>query len=498
MNTPPNFLPAYKPSLQQKAAAICVLTGALIIFRFKALAQLGAAYLGGVAGDGGLYIWLMRGCFERLSELAWFNTFPFFPYSLGLAWSDNFLLPSLVGSLFIQLGMSDELSYNLILLGASALSGYFTFALTFRLCGIFIAALNSALAFMLLSYFSAHLGHPQLQFAFWLPLGTILLFSFLSHRKFLSALNFGFVCFLTFITTVHFSIFLILLAASLLLGVRLLRPAHFNIADFAKFSGGAALGLSPILFVLSPYLEVKDTFGPRHLYEAYYFSANFLSYLASTPFNLLYSWTNSFSHSEAQLFPGLVIVILSLLAARHVGGTKQLTSYRYLFLSCFSLSAITSLPVFSNTIVSRPWALYLSSLFLWCALASAAALLFRLGQLERRLGSEILTNRAVVALFLFGALVFYSISLGPLGNPAKGDFATGPFALLHLILPGFDSLRAVGRCGIVVLVCLCVCISFPLGRWSRRGKAASWQVAIIGALIALENFNLDYPIETLP
>jgi hypothetical protein len=120
-SAPPPFLLIYRSSARQEAQALALLAAILCLFRLPALVELGSAYLGGAQGDGGLYIWLVKSNLRDLGVLPWFNTFAFYPYSQSLAWSDNFILPSLgVGALLLS-GLPFILCYNLILLLASLL-----------------------------------------------------------------------------------------------------------------------------------------------------------------------------------------------------------------------------------------------------------------------------------------------------------------------------------------------------------------------------------------
>jgi hypothetical protein len=118
-----------------------------------------------------------------------------------------------------------------------------------------------------------------------------------------------------------------------------------------------------------------------------------------------------------------------------------------------------------------------------------------MGKLEQKLGVYIMTNRALIAVFLFVAYLFFAISLGPLGNPTKHQWATGPFRLFYEFLPGFNSVRAISRAGIVVICCLCVLFAFAMQFLSKRATRYRQILAILFAIGLLEGLHQTFPLE---
>src|SRR5690606_38324468 len=97
----------------------------LVIFIFPAIPLLNSQLLGGVGGDTYLYLYLLESNFVRFLDdpFAIFNANIFYPMGLTLAFSDNLLLPSSLFHLFNKLGLSTELSFNLLTILASLLNG---------------------------------------------------------------------------------------------------------------------------------------------------------------------------------------------------------------------------------------------------------------------------------------------------------------------------------------------------------------------------------------
>jgi len=305
----PDFILFHRTDKYRETIAVVSMVLILILFRFQALLYIDSAYLGGFQADAGLYVWLVKSNIRDLFSLAWFNTAAFYPYTETLAWSDNFILPSLVIMLLTKLSLSLVVSYNLVLLLAGFLNGYLTYRLCLRLTGAFFPSLAAGASFLALSYFSSQLGHPQLQFAFFFPLGVSFFFSYLSRRNLVWAVLFGLLTFCAFLTTIYYSVFLPILILSLFVVIKALRPQQITAKDFSLFGLCAFIGLSPVLFFIFPYLDIREMFGERYIYESYYFGATAYSYLSAGPYNLIYNFTSGLSSAEAHLTPGLIILL---------------------------------------------------------------------------------------------------------------------------------------------------------------------------------------------
>lgn len=461
----------------------------LLLFRFSALTHFTTHYLGGYEGDAGLYIWLMRHNLRDLFSLPWFDSLSFYPYRGSLAWSDNYILPSLFAAPFFAMGFSETVVVNILLLTASFLNGYITFRLCFRISGESLMSFVAAAAFMTSPLLSFHLGHPQLQFFFWVPLALLQVFRFLSKPTFLNAALSGLIIFLTFLTTVYYSVFAVLAILVILGTVYLLRPAFFSRDIIRKFFLGFALGLFPVLPFVIPYLKVRSTFGERGIYEAYYFAANSWSYISSVASSFLYKVSAEFSHSEAHLFPGLLVFALAVMAFIRLADTRSLRKIVGSFL--FFLMTVFILSFFSP----ERWANSISAVFLWVILALFIMLVSTLGKLERKLGVSLITARSFIAIFSAIALVFFIISLGPLGNPEKGQWAIAPYRLLYEVFPGFNSIRAVGRSGIMVYFAFCILGGLALSNINKKSKIGM-AVLLPTFFILVENYTEEFPLQT--
>lgn len=488
----PPFIHVQKLSLREYGYAGLVLLASLIIFRWNAIKQISTAFLGGYEADSGLYIFLTQSnCYDLFSQ-PWFSTKAFFPYSLTLAWSDNFILPGLLACPFLKLGWPLALVYNLLLLLGIFLNGF----LTFKLCHFLGATFSSALIFgattVLTATLSGQLGHPQLQFIFFLPLAWLLLFSYFAQPRASIAFFLGLVICLSFLTTVYYAIYLTLSISIISFALLLLRPRQFKAGTLFRLLGYMGLGLLPMIPFLLPYFNVRLAFGARGLHEPAAFAATFLSYFSAPPTSFLYSLSSGLSHAEAHLFPGLITILLAGLATwRCFTGAQILRRGLYLMVSLMlSLFLLTSF--FATTTVST----LVVSLLLWGVIIVGLFLLARLGGLERSLQINYLTNRNLMAIFLLLAGSFFALSFGPLAASVNEVILPSPYHVLSKAWPGLNSLRATGRMGIVVILALLVVASLAFSYLQRSFPVFVRFTPVIFVLGLVEQFTPIYPLQS--
>jgi hypothetical protein len=488
-NRPTSILRFFSPSWKSNLLVIFGLLNILAIFRLKIFINIDKYYLGSIDGDAGLYIWLLKTNIRDLFYLPWFEKTAFYPYSQSLAWTDNFILPSLLALPFSQLNVSNETIFNCLILVSNFLNGYCTYRLCYRITGENLTSFFGGAILMTCPYLSYQIGHPQLQFFFFIPLSISILFSFYSHKQSFQGIYLGLCLFFCFLTSVYYAIFIALIITSILTITILLRPKAFSWRELYKLTASTTFGSLPVIPFLLPYLSVQETFGERFLYEAYYYSANIWSYLSASPENLLYYSTSAFTHSEAHLFPGIVVVILAIKSVLRLGEAKQLNIILRQFSTCLLIALLAS---FTNNI---GWTRFLSAILFWCALILALKLIIELGKLERRLGVNTITQRNMICIFSFLALIFLIFSFGPLGNPEKGHLALSPFRLVFDYFPGASAIRAVSRYGIVTIFSLIVLSVFTLAKLRTKTNLHSLSFVVFGFML-FENFQTSYPLSS--
>jgi hypothetical protein len=440
-------------------------------------ASLSLGYIGGATGDGGIYVWLSRAFTERLITGTLFTTplfeLPFFyPYGTALAFSDNYIIPSLITAL-LSLALSHTVAYNTTLLLASislSLASFFLFSvLHIRPAFAFLGALLISC----LGYLSHHLGHPQLQWAYPLPLAAALALSLRVPKPHLWQ-NFalGITLSSSFFCSVYIALFSLIVTAIIIA----VQPSHFLTKRGSLSILAILAGLLPLIAIMPHYLEVKEAFGSREIYESYYLAAKPQSYLAVSPNARFASTALPTYDEEFNLFPGWLVLILGAVAYGVSTLKNNCTIDRALFLAlpvgvCLILSAATNIDL---SIRAGSWLL----------VACSVALLVR-------------QRRDPAILFLALSILFFILSFGPLGNPEKGTLPLGLYALVHAIVPGADGLRAIARAGLpATLFFICFIITI-LSRHATNKR--TFTVIIIGLLFAITEQAIQHPsYGTLP
>ncbi|MCB0328464.1 MAG: hypothetical protein KDD70_02340 [Bdellovibrionales bacterium] len=483
------FILLHPITWKRSAVALGVFSLFLLIFRWKAVTGLGTYYLGGSHADAGLYLYLFRHHLQHLFSDPFFSLNAFFPYPNTLAWSDNFIFPSLLAMPFYSLGISESALYSLVLLLAHLATAYCIFRLVVLISNDVPASLIAGVATLALGYITHSLGHPQLQFLFCFPLAVELLIRSVK-RPIFSGVLFGAIFVSTFLTTVYFAVFLSLFPI-LFYGSLILVIPRKELFDAAVRFVLATLpwGLLLIPFAL-PYMEAKEIFGARALHEMYAFRTTGLSFMSAPPLSILYGFTSDFSHAEAHFFPGIVIILGATLPLLHIYNAPQLRWIGRGLIALFSLLLIGASLQTSSAFLSQ----FALPLLCYAVLAIAGILFFRIGKLERQLDVHFVTTRALFCTLIGITLVFVIISLGPTASP-NSSYQLSPFALLHQFVPGFDAVRAISRAAAPALLSLTAL--FGLGIWQIRERFTipTIVLVLIPVLVTVENLTSNYALE---
>jgi len=501
----------YRTHPIQELSALLFFFLILCLYRAQALKSFSSHYLGGYEHDAGLYIWLVKVNIENFSLWwtlvvdnfvsfiiagdekplninFWFNSRAFYPYGATLAFSDNFILPSLLMGLLTKLGFSFVQSWNAIILFANVLNGYLTHRLSMRLSGGYLASLLAGVAFMTWSWFGEHLGHPQLQFAFFIPLALLAFFRFIEKPKTNWAFSVGLVLLMAHLSTVYYAVFitLILIVAGIFFSI--CNPALFKPKNIVRFILG--FGSATILFIpfILPYLHVKNAFGARFLYEPFFFAANGLSYLSSPVYNWLYgASTANLTHTEGHLFPTFLLFLSLCTVIYKISKNAKAQLSGLLLILFLLLSGLFSTLVSSNYNFPHSFLLnQVAGATTWLTLLSSISWI----SLTKSQGSPL------TKFFILIFVLFYLISFGPLGNVVMHEPTWGIYTALYYIFPGFDAVRAIARSGIIVTFSL----SMILGLFFANLKKLDYLLASLKVsalvIILVENFNVVYPLET--
>lgn len=260
----------------------------------------------------------------------------FYPATGTLAFSDAMLLVSAVGAPAIWLGVSAPFVHNL-LVGAAILSSmWFAFLLVRDLTQSAGAAWIAAIIFGFAPYRIMHIGHLELEWMMFMPLGLWLLHRFAAKPAPARALAVGGAVAGQTLCSIYYGVFLSLyLAVAAIILIALRAPTRRRAAALTPLM---AIPLVAVLAIYGPpYSQSRQQHGPRNVSEITRYSATPSDFLRVTPNNRLRGGADSgIVPDERTLYPGTATLILA--AAAFVPPVAP-SAGMYLALTAFSVDA---------------------------------------------------------------------------------------------------------------------------------------------------------------
>ncbi len=234
----------------------------------------------------------------------------FHPEPYTLAYSDSMPLTAIGAAPFIWLGVRPVVVYNLLVLVSFPLSGLAMYVLVRSIAGSALAAVVSGVAFAFYPFRFEHFVHLELLSAFWMPFSLWALHSTLHEpaRRWRMGLLTGAALAAQFLSGMYFGVFL---GAYLVVigGGLLLAGGRAGVARLKPLLAGALLAGVLVLPALPPYLHVRQSIGERPRAAVQIYSATPSDYLA-----IHHPMPRSGGCNERQVFPGVLIVLLALVA----------------------------------------------------------------------------------------------------------------------------------------------------------------------------------------
>ena len=190
----------------------------------------------------------------------------FHPATNTLALSDAMLLVGIAASPLFYMGMDPAHVHNRMLLAAIVLSMVCAFALARRLTRSSLAAFLAAIIFGLAPYRMAHIGHLELQWTMWMPLGMLLLHRLVEKPAPWRGALLGAAVAAQVLCSIYYGLFLACYLATAWLALVPFEKAR------ARIVGTSAVAVVPLLLVAAiygpPYAQTRQQFGDRGPDEA--------------------------------------------------------------------------------------------------------------------------------------------------------------------------------------------------------------------------------------
>jgi hypothetical protein len=243
-----------------------------------------------------------------------FNANIFHPERGTLAFSDAMLVPALMASPLLWLGVPQLVAYNVVFLSAFALSGAAMFLLVRSLTRHNGAALLAGFVFAFLPYRFMHYAHLELQVAFWMPLCLWALHRTIRWGRLRDGLLTGLFLALQTLSSWYYGIFLftflVPVGAVMLIGEGMRRITE----RLRALAAGGALAAALIVPLAIPYLAARESVGERPIAEIEFYSATPQNYMAAHSRNVLFGpLTAKWGGQERELFMGIAVPLLALI-----------------------------------------------------------------------------------------------------------------------------------------------------------------------------------------
>ena len=234
----------------------------------------------------------------------------FYPEPYTLAYSDGMPLIAAAAAPFIWLGVRPVVVHNVFALASFVLSGLAMYVFVRSLVGSALSAFVSAVAFAFYPFRFEHFVHLELLSAFWMPLALWALHRCLNEpaRPWRMGLLAGVALAAQYLSSMYFGVFLGAYLA-VVGGGLLLARGWGGAVKLKPLLAGVLLAGVLALPTLPPYMHVRQAIGERPRAAVQIYSAQPSDYL-----EVRHPIPRSGGCNERQVFPGVLIVVLALVA----------------------------------------------------------------------------------------------------------------------------------------------------------------------------------------
>lgn len=274
-------------------------------------------------GDPLLNAWIIDWVCYALTHqpLSLYDAPIFHPAPKTLANSENLIAVAILVLPAYLAGAPPIAVYNLALLLGLALSGYGAYVLARMVSGSTIGAIAGGIFFAFCSFKFDHLPHVQILFSAWVPLLLAALLAFWEEPTRRRGVWLALAWVANGLTNIYFLLFAAAAVVFTVLFLGTVRPRPWRFyAKLAAVTIAAVVVLYPFL---KPYRDLSKQYKHvRRVEEVKGGSATWKNWMVPSAMSRLYGAVpaEEMFENERQLFPGLMIVFLSLAA---IGATRR-------------------------------------------------------------------------------------------------------------------------------------------------------------------------------
>jgi hypothetical protein len=295
----------------------------------------------------------------------------FYPFGGTLSYSDNYLLPAFISRIVFKLCGNMAIAYNVPLIVAFLLNAISMAMLAQYLFSNRTVSFLAGLFLLLSPVMLGQVAHPQLLHFYFIPFTLLFTLRYLQHNRASDAVLSSLMVLGAFLSAVYYSFFCIMMIGGIFL--------YYCVAN--KFLSTAKKALRYFLFALPAmtilvffaqfYLATREVFSSWPLGVVRMLSARWVSYIVAPIGNTLWApLTYKYVKAEDTLFPGLIVLLLGVLAILCFLW-KVLSRKQFILVICFLtfivglnfiLQNIEPVNILIHSVV--PWLLLLSALYL--------------------------------------------------------------------------------------------------------------------------------------
>ena len=421
----------------------------------------------------------------------WWSAPQFYPAQGTITFSEHLLGLSVLTTPIILATGNALLAYNVVFLVSIVGSALACHWLCYTLTRRHDAAVVAAVAYSFAPYRLTQLAHVQVLSAYWMPVALVALHRYQASRGLWWAVLFAAAWLLQALTCGYYLFFFTVL---IVLWLAWFRPTPMR----AGWSIAAAWGVALLLFapIAYGYRHFHDVYGLRRgPDEIKAFSGDVLGLVTAPYTSAVWRWLQVFPRPEGELFPGLVVIVLTAFALLGTGGeTTVFERRRTAGRRALLFLAVMCGVVAATPIVFGPWSIRVAGARLLSVsdphkpftLAVAFTLVLVLSSPSVRARWH---SRSIVVFYALAAVVMWIFSLGPaptfMGVPV---LYKAPYSWLMQV-PGADGVRVPARFWMLATLCLAVCAGLGAARIFARYPARRLLLTVLmTASICLEGW----------
>ena len=446
------------------------------------------------AVDPGLSTWILWwDAHTRPFTDRWWNAPIFAPMPGAFALSEHMLGISVLTTPLQWLGLPPAASYNVAFLVSFPLTALAVHALVVALTGRHDAAAVGAVAFAFGPYRIAQISHLQMLWTFGVPLALLALHRHAGTRQVRWLVLFAAAWLLQALSNGYLLLFFpVLLVLWIAWHVR-------DTRQLAAIGVAFLVGSLPLVPILLEYRRWQTALAlGRHYDEIQALSADVLSIVSTTPDVRAWRLLSHGNRVEDCFFPGAIVLLLvaaGIVAAARRPMPSRDHAVRRLRQALLA-GAVAATAAALSVVAIGPWTLTPAGTFTLVSVTAPekpftiALLLAAIYALSGPFVAAAWRRQSAFAFYLIAAAIAFVLALGPLPRLHGRPLLFHSLYWWLLQLPGFSSVRAPARFGILFELCLVVAASLAFARLtaSRPPRVRLAIAAVAVAIVVVESW----------